>query len=110
MGWSAVVDPAHDGSIVGPMAASKWYDPDGRLVTADQIPGYSTNIAAAWSAIEKSGLFYGVHVMCLSLFENGWTVGKRVGGFEFEDYVETSETAPLALCLAALKFVREQKS
>lgn len=59
---------------------------------------YSTDIAAAWLAVEKLGLFKD---MVLSQSEEGmWQIHHR-----HDEHLNntTGSTAPLAICLAALK-------
>lgn len=80
-----------------------------------EIPNYSTDIAAAWEVVEqmrntpcKDGDHY-----CFELFAtNKWAavfkhhLGEMVpeeGFKDFEYFMATAETAPLAICRAALK-------
>ena len=71
-----------------------------------QIPPYSTSIAAAWEVVEKV------------LYPRGWylvpmpkTDGKDWGVFEGDDLFEVAigDSAPHAICLAALKAVEAPK-
>ncbi|MBA5872012.1 MAG: hypothetical protein GDA68_18745 [Nitrospira sp. CR2.1] len=62
----------------------------------DEIPFYSTDIAAAWEVVEKADL---------------WSLYGSIGDgpyraciqFEDREGLMTADTAPLAICLAALK-------
>lgn len=64
-----------------------------------EVPSYSTDIAAAWEVVEKINL----------LGERGWL--RKESGEEWEYYkyeydfepIITADTAPMAICLAALK-------
>lgn len=67
---------------------------EGSLVLKDP-PHYSTNIAAAWEVVEKLGPDWDLISM-----EQGWIAS--VGSSERA----RAETAPLAICLAALKAMR----
>ena len=59
---------------------------------------YSTDIAAAWGVVEKLRLF----VMPWGLDE--WcAANQRDERLAFSDILESGETAPLAICRAALK-------
>lgn len=66
----------------------------------DRIPHYSTNIAAAWQVVEKLDL------SVIRLNNGRWSAGEA---YAFENsYAEFrttthADTAPLAICLAALK-------
>lgn len=69
-----------------------------------EVREYSTDIAAAWGVVEKmqaDGWFWNIDCDCDGLvvgFGRGCEVG---GGCEW--YYEDAETAPHAICLAALK-------
>lgn len=68
--------------------------------TLFNIPNYSTDISAAWGVVEKVGCIRAGEstVDCFSL--NHWPEGYEVEwGFE----PVTAKTAPMAICLAALK-------
>lgn len=63
------------------------------------LPKYSTDIAAAWAVVE------------LPLFD-GWAIGRNASGkwevfnpWENNFVVSVADTAPHAICLAALKAV-----
>ena len=79
-------------------AVGGWYNPN----LLDGPPPYSTDIAAAWEVVEKL-LELGWHVD----IEDGWCVivyGGRDGKADSE--MEVGETAPEAICLAALEAVK----
>lgn len=71
-------------------------------VTTRPIPLYSSNISAAWEVVEK------MELAVISNFEGGWYVGQPAwlspSTLEIGNEIEAS-TAPLAICLAALKVV-----
>jgi competence transcription factor ComK len=67
---------------------------DPRLKTYSQPPHYSTNIADAWLVVEK---FPQIDI-CMSKVDDKWNCF-----IEFADHMAIAETAPLAICLAALK-------
>lgn len=65
------------------------------------LPAYSTDIAAAWEVVEKADL---------------WSLYGSIGDgpyraciqFEDREGLMTADTAPLAICLAALKAVSQE--
>lgn len=70
----------------------------------ENIPRYSTDIASAWKVVEKVdnrnsvAREMGVLTFCINRYDDGYTaLVFNVGA--------TAETAPLAICLAALKAV-----
>lgn len=76
------------------------------------IPAYSASIAAAWTIVEKLGNWHGFDFMVAkmeagnghpSYWEAGWYEPSHEGP-ERRVVVE-AETAPLAICLAALEAV-----
>lgn len=71
--------------------------PKGRRANMS-VPHYSTDIVAAWEVVEKMG---GVNTgggFCLDIsFDGGWIV--NIGNHNSTD----EESAPTAICLAALK-------
>ena len=84
-----------------------WYHGEGRLfLDEDELPHYSTQIADAWLVVEKlvgDGFYVDIgvqedraQVQLETLTDRSWTI--RVGSTE-------APTAPLAICLAALKVV-----
>lgn len=82
-------------------------DPDDPIAY-DVCPHYSTDIAAAWQVIEK--LFtliqnQDIHIEHLAVEGEGyWGVSTCYELGEWKDWVR-AETAPLAICIAALKAI-----
>lgn len=81
------------------MAATVW---DGSgfndLSAISRIPHFSTEIGAAWSVVQKIAMTYGL-IFHLELYQTGtWQCW-------LGDCRERADTAPLAICLAALKVV-----
>lgn len=73
-----------------------WRTPDGELL--DELPYYSTDIAAAWEVVEKLDL---LSTLLLQKNSSGvWGVWNEDTG-----QVHFGDTAPHAICLAALKAV-----
>jgi len=73
------------------------------------VPPYSTDIRAAWAVVEKLNLFHtrmdkeGLDIgYCLRQSLDGWEVYYRYGGA-----ITRQPTAPLAICLTALKVVEK---
>jgi hypothetical protein len=88
----------------------KWIGPDefndnrhltlgGQKVQA-RIPDYSTDIAAAWDVVEKMRPTFNLVLECVSLEYNCHVA--RPGHLDEKVNVR-ADTAPLAICLAALK-------
>jgi hypothetical protein len=74
----------------------------GELFPNKTLPKYSTDIAAAWQVVEKmsSRKDWDEHPVCIVrnyAFKDMWTVELR--DYDFD---ATAETAPLAICRAAL--------
>ena len=70
--------------------------PDGRGV--EQWPAYSTDIGAAWEVVERVHSLDECHLLCLMRSIRGsWNASFLFGGPS-----HTADTAPLAVCLAAL--------
>lgn len=70
---------------------------------AIQIPHYSTDIAHAWLVVEH-----------INLFDNGTRLGRDDNGAWVvmdwtNDVLAKADTAPLALCLAALHVIAERE-
>jgi len=66
------------------------------------VPAYSTDISAAWPIAEKLRLFvlpWGEHEWCAT--------PKRDATLAFREF-SASATAPLAICLAALKVMEDE--
>ena len=100
MGWTFVTFP--DG--VCP-EVKHWHREDGEHVA---LPGFSTSIAAAWRVVEKlNGAGFSVYVgkspTAQTWDVRGWKEA-RAGSREHEGshFIEHADTAPLAICLAAL--------
>ena len=80
----------------------------GELVITDNLPHYSTDIAAAWQVVEA------MHGRGLRYAIKGYFEGVASHGCIFDDenwvdsnplYKAVAETVPLAICRAALKAV-----
>lgn len=96
MGWrfmSRPVEPLLPPLVDGAIRAEdlRWRDSGGFFV----VPPYSTDIAAAWELLNK------IHPYALSIGyqDNCWLVSAS------RKLLATADTAPLAICLAALKAV-----
>jgi hypothetical protein len=82
----------------------------------DEIPFYSTNIADAWEVVEKLGRWRGFDFMLvmpnpeqtfhLHTYEAGWYEATNDG--PERRVVSDADTAPLAICIAALKAVSQE--
>lgn len=64
------------------------------------VPFYSTDIAAAWQVMGKMQEF--APDVCALILDGGSYVIGEGSAFEFDVYAE-ADTAPMAICLAALK-------
>ena len=93
MGWERSViwvDGVRKSALVGPIGIDYY----------DQFPEWPTDIAAAWEVVEK--LIEPHNCDCdLTTVVQGWRC------VFFGDYSSTAETAPLAICRAALLAVME---
>ncbi len=69
----------------------------------DGVPRYSTDIAAAWLVLEEMCRRIGDSLVAVVRHPRGEGWGCRFNGTAHP----TSETAPLAICRAVLKFFRE---
>lgn len=114
LGWKAV--PGH-----GPMEGLTFYQPPDQSWVEYDIPEFSTEIEQAWRVVEKikeKGHDLIIGVFCKDDERLG--DGDRTEAFyrvsvwiepenDDEDNIKTGEadTAPLAICLAALKTVEE---
>ena len=90
-----------------------WRDGGGACVYSGDmfLPHYSTNIADAWEVVEKLGRWRGFDFMLvmpdpeqtfhLHTYEAGWYEATNDG--PERRVVSDADTAPLAICLAALK-------
>lgn len=82
----------------------------------ENVPHYSTNIADAWMVVEKMGRWHGFDFMIvmpdpeqtfhLRTYEAGWYEATNDG--PERRVVSYADTAPLAICLAALKAVSQE--
>lgn len=74
----------------------------------EEVPYYSTDIAATWRVVEKSGILSGMFLW--QPFNNqDWAIEDRFSPFDDEPFVR-AKTALLAICLAALKAVGRDTS
>lgn len=110
-GWKPANPTHYLGSPIGNMKGP-WYAPPGEEQSADAFwpDGYSTDIAAAWLVVEK-------------MREKDWELLLESPGFEQSVWVATwshvgepwaqesyrGQTAPEAICNAALSAVRAGK-
>lgn len=84
-------------------AAQAWYPPNLHPlsnVLGHAIPSYSTDIVAAWKVVER--LIKDGHA-CDVLYDHGWSCHSDLRGRR-----EYGETAPHAICLAALAIVDQE--
>lgn len=98
------VDPKHTTLIRCPDCGETFGDST-YVLALSTLPRYSTDIAAAWSVVEKmrgEGVYIDVQPRC-----DRWdTVAGWQGpddGDIWEQVSLTADTAPLAICLAALR-------
>lgn len=79
-----------------------WYDEQGHW-----IKPYSTDIAAAWQVVNKIADSRDPHWFSIDRWYGTWVAGWRCGDSAPDDpsweLEMTADTAPLAICLAALK-------
>lgn len=73
--------------------------------TNDVIPYHSTDIAAAWQVVEKMRLV-GVSMWIGPHLDNEWAVQIKPSINNYHEFVR-ADTAPLAICRAALLAVME---
>lgn len=86
------------------MEFDQWLEPASvGFVVQYRPPNYSTDIAAAWEVVEKlQARFLRVDVSAIN--SDGFTV--KIWVSEYADHIYAmGDTAPLAICLAALKSV-----
>lgn len=77
-------------------------DADGKITCTQQLPKYSTEIEAAWKVQEKwRGMTLSDHG------RSGWQCTFRAVMPHERDVSADADTAPLAICLAALRLVQE---
>ena len=74
----------------------------------DMMPQYSTSITAAWPIVERFNLYVAPAAAQLQ----GWDAGPttKQGRWPVTKDAVTAATAPLAICLMALKITEESKS
>lgn len=79
-----------------------WFQSNGNFADLDRVPSYTTDIAAAWMVVEKMS---GGRSDNFSIHRTGGRYGCRFRDIESADKPEFSEadTAPMAICLAALR-------
>lgn len=76
-----------------------WYTPEGKSLT--RIPDYSTDISAAWEVIEKVKEFIRVG---RNIKGRWWCEIERLSyQGEPDTWFVLEDTAPMAICIAALK-------
>ena len=82
--------------------------PDGRVFLSKS---YSTDIAAAWPVLEKINNAFGIMILVLP---DGRTEVQRMRPRSLEGFTEkitvSADTAPLAICRAALKAILNDAS
>lgn len=80
----------------------------GVLIT-NNLPAYSTDIAAAWQVVERLNDRFSIEIMALTSTVLCSNTRFRVDMFDHEALAPRTEvhaaTAPLAICLAALKAI-----
>jgi hypothetical protein len=104
MGWTRVVGQNELGEeyteirdAQGETMGWAWGEPE--LAEVDAVPRYSTDIAEAWRALEKlGGTFDLAYLADVSLWQACFSDTDPIGE-------AMADTAPLAICLAALKAV-----
>jgi hypothetical protein len=94
---------------ITPFGDDIWGNPtDGRTFMGQgqvggPIPRYSTDIAAAWEVVEKLGIQFYLHCDLRRGSAGDWMVFDSAASVDCCEPLATAETAPLAICLAALK-------
>lgn len=76
----------------------------GAFQVAEHIPNYSTDIAAAWDVFEKLAIAPDAGPLAIERYRKSWAVTNG-GGYEDGETFSEGDTAPHAICLAALKAV-----
>ena len=112
-------DESYVAEGVGKVLRFVWRDGCGDCVYSGDmfLPHYSTNIADAWEVVEKLGRWRGFDFMLvmpdpeqtfhLHTYEAGWYEATNDG--PERRVVSDADTAPLAICLAALKAVSQEE-
>lgn len=99
MGWrlekgDALFRPMYEGDAPVVRKVDKWYPPGHESSYMATPPPYSTDIAAAWKVMDRLGDDYAVQRR-----KDRWIVFTG-----YHDYIAAeADTAPMAICLAALK-------
>lgn len=101
VGWRYRED---DGGFFAP--GDEWFvDQDGLRVECVDLPTYSTSISAAWEVVEKMREIGFTYVQIEACFDGGWRVAF---GLDPMAIVKSANTAPLAICKAALAAVEAE--
>lgn len=82
-----------------------WFRQNGAKVSDFAPPPFSTEIPAAWRVVEKMYLFHASFLSGSNDF--GWKIIED--GHELRHTIAEAATAPLVICLAALKIVEERQ-
>lgn len=110
MGWNVCDTADNDKAGIAP----------GQTTSAVRIPPYSTVLWSAWEVAEKVGLFKNsrhLFMDAVGVTEGAtwtrtgwcWKVAQVLGGDWSPDVIACEDTAPLAICVAALR-VMEMES
>lgn len=90
-----------------PYYTSDSENPGGYYLNA--IPAYSTDIAAAWTVVEKLwGMSEGGEVKVSGLYDGLYYCTIEFHGSRTGKYFDAHDTAPMAICLAALKTMEKK--
>lgn len=84
-----------------------WRKPDG-TINGFRPPPFSSDVGRAWEVVERMralGHYLNIHQRA----EVCWCSVEDYGGQEDEAFRVKAETAPLAICRAAIKAMREGK-
>lgn len=94
MGWTFM--PAQNGFCEEP----GWLTPYGKWLSLTSVPSYSKEIAVAWDVAEELNMT----VHCVK-YSNArlWHATDYIGNFFKDGRYASADTAPLAICLAALR-------
>jgi len=85
-----------------------WVLPDGKWQHEPDVPEYSTDIAAAWLVVEKFLPHFRIECFedSVNTDEKGWHCD--IWTVRGHACAEGCDTAPLAICRAALKAIEEE--
>ena len=92
-----VVRNKKGGWSIGP---ASWDDFAGEMIMSNPLPNYSGDIAVAWDVVEhltKEKMFFHIQKRSFKYFEYYVFFGNAPS--------RTADTAPLAICLAALSYI-----